>query len=59
MKRLFERAGISANWTTYELRHSFVTLAKESLGDLQAVADTVGASALVLLRVTRTTYVHC
>jgi len=42
MKRLFERAGFGNNWTTYELRHSFVTLAKDSLGDLQAVADTVG-----------------
>jgi site-specific recombinase XerD len=42
MKNLFDHAGFGSDWTTYELRHSFVTLARESLGDLQAVADTVG-----------------
>jgi integrase len=42
MKGLFRRAGFGSNWTTYELRHSFVTLAQNSLGDLQAIADTVG-----------------
>lgn len=42
MKVLFKRAGFGDDWTIYELRHSFVTLARESLGDLQAVADTVG-----------------
>lgn len=41
-QHLCERAGLGANWTTYELRHSFVSLAADQLDDLVKVADLVG-----------------
>jgi integrase len=30
------------DWTTYELRHSFVSLVSDQLGDLRKVADLAG-----------------
>lgn len=42
LKTLFRNAGFGDDWTTYELRHSFVTLAKNELRELQAIADAVG-----------------
>lgn len=42
-KRLCERAGIDGDWTTYELRHSFVSHVADKL-DLAHVADMVGHS---------------
>ncbi len=41
-QRLCERAGLGANWTTYELRHSFVSLVADQLDDLVKVADLAG-----------------
>ena len=41
-KTLCERAGIGGDWTTYELRHSFVSLVSSQLNDLVKVADLVG-----------------
>jgi site-specific recombinase XerD len=41
-QHLCERAGLGANWTTYELRHSFVSLVADQLDDLVKVADLVG-----------------
>ena len=40
--RLCERAGLGTNWTTYELRHSFVSLVADHLDDLVKVADLAG-----------------
>ena len=40
--RLCERAGLGSDWTTYELRHSFVSLVSDQLDDLVKVADLVG-----------------
>jgi integrase len=40
--RLCERAGFGSDWTTYELRHSFVSLVADQLDDLAKVADLVG-----------------
>lgn len=42
MRRLFDSAGLGVDWTTYELRHSFVSLADDALEDLRKVADMVG-----------------
>jgi integrase len=36
------RAGIGGGWTTYELRHSFVSLVSDQLDDLTKVADLAG-----------------
>ncbi|MCC5950727.1 MAG: site-specific integrase [Acidimicrobiia bacterium] len=41
-KKLCERAGIGDDWTTYELRHSFVSLVSDQLDDLVKVADLAG-----------------
>ncbi|MBO0728156.1 MAG: site-specific integrase [Acidimicrobiaceae bacterium] len=41
-RRLCERAGVGNDWTTYELRHSFVSLVADQLDDLVKVADLVG-----------------
>ena len=41
-KALFERAGLGRDWTTYELRHSFVSLVADQLDDLVKVADLAG-----------------
>ena len=40
--RLCERAGLGSDWTTYELRHSFVSLVADQLDDLVKVADLAG-----------------
>ena len=46
MRRAFSqlcaRAGLGSNWTTYELRHSFVSLVADQLDDLVKVADLAG-----------------
>jgi integrase len=46
MRRAFrdlcERAGLGPGWTTYELRHSFVSLVSDQLDDLVKVADLAG-----------------
>jgi integrase len=39
---LCERAGLGRGWTTYELRHSFVSLVADQLDDLVKVADLAG-----------------
>jgi integrase len=39
---LCENAGLGAKWTTYELRHSFVSLVADQLDDLVKVADLAG-----------------
>jgi integrase len=36
------RAGLGEGWTTYELRHSFVSLVSDQLDDLVKVADLAG-----------------
>ena len=41
-KTLCERAGLGSEWTTYELRHSFVSLVASQLDDLVKVADLAG-----------------
>lgn len=41
-KELCERAGLGGDWTTYELRHSFVSLVADQLDDLVKVADLAG-----------------
>ncbi len=41
-QRLCERAGLGREWTTYELRHSFVSLVADQLDDLVKVADLAG-----------------
>ena len=41
-QNLCTRAGIGDNWTTYELRHSFVSLIADQLDDLTKVADLAG-----------------
>ncbi len=41
-RRLCSRAGFGDDWTTYELRHSFVSLVSDQLDDLTKVADLVG-----------------
>jgi integrase len=40
--RLCERAGLGRGWTTYELRHSFVSIIADQLDDLVKVADLAG-----------------
>jgi integrase len=40
--RLCGRAGLGSDWTTYELRHSFVSLVADHLDDLVKVADLAG-----------------
>ncbi|MGH9106479.1 MAG: site-specific integrase [Acidimicrobiales bacterium] len=40
--RLCARAGLGSDWTTYELRHSFVSLVADQLDDLVKVADLAG-----------------
>ncbi len=46
MRRAFQqlcaRAGFGSDWTTYELRHSFVSLVADQLDDLVKVADLAG-----------------
>jgi integrase len=40
---LLDRAGLpSEQWTTYELRHTFVSVVSDQLGDLTKVADLAG-----------------
>ena len=39
---LCKRAGLGDGWTTYELRHSFVSLVADQLDDLVKVADLAG-----------------
>jgi len=39
---LCTRAGLGEDWTTYELRHSFVSLVADQLDDLVKVADLAG-----------------
>ncbi len=41
-QRLCRRAGLGGDWTTYELRHSFVSLVADQLDDLVKVADLAG-----------------
>ena len=41
-KKLCQRAGMGDDWTTYELRHSFVSLVSDQLDDLVKVADLAG-----------------
>ncbi len=41
-RQLCERAGLGSHWTTYELRHSFVSLVSDQLDDLVKVADLAG-----------------
>jgi integrase len=41
-KSLCEQAGLGREWTTYELRHSFVSLVADQLDDLVKVADLAG-----------------
>jgi integrase len=41
-RQLCERAGLGRDWTTYELRHSFVSLVADQLDDLVKVADLAG-----------------
>lgn len=41
-QQLCKRAGLGAGWTTYELRHSFVSLVADQLDDLVKVADLAG-----------------
>ena len=41
-KVLCARAGLEGSWTTYELRHSFVSLVSDQLDDLVKVADLAG-----------------
>lgn len=46
MRRAFRQlcasAGFGSDWTTYELRHSFVSLVSDQLDDLVKVADLAG-----------------
>jgi len=46
MRRAFQllckSAGFGSDWTTYELRHSFVSLVADQLDDLVKVADLAG-----------------
>lgn len=48
MRRAFQtlckRAGLGDSWTTYELRHSFVSLVSDQLDNLLDVADLAGHS---------------
>jgi integrase len=41
-RQLCERAELGSDWTTYELRHSFVSLVADQLDDLVKVADLAG-----------------
>jgi site-specific recombinase XerD len=41
-QQLCDRAGLGKQWTTYELRHSFVSLVADQLHDLVKVADLAG-----------------
>lgn len=41
-KKLCHRVGMGDDWTTYELRHSFVSLVSDQLDDLVEVADLAG-----------------
>ena len=41
-QQLCKRAGLGEGWTTYELRHSFVSLVSDQLDDLVKVADLAG-----------------
>ena len=41
-RALCARAGLGSDWTTYELRHSFVSLVADQLDDLMKVADLAG-----------------
>lgn len=41
-RKLCQRAGLGDDWTTYELRHSFVSLVSDQLDDLVKVADLAG-----------------
>lgn len=41
-RQLCTRAGLGEDWTTYELRHSFVSLVADQLDDLVKVADLAG-----------------
>ena len=41
-QQLCERVGLGKGWTTYELRHSFVSLVADQLDDLVKVADLAG-----------------
>ncbi len=41
-KTLCKNTGLGDDWTTYELRHSFVSLVSEQLDDLVKVADLAG-----------------
>jgi integrase len=44
-RRLLDRAGLPGqDWTTYELRHTFVSVVSDQLGDLAKVADLAGHS---------------
>src|SRR3546814_18960361 len=41
-RQLCARAGLGTEWTTYELRHSFVSLVADQLADLVKVAALSG-----------------
>jgi integrase len=41
-QKLCVRAGLGSDWTTYELRHSFVSLVSDQIDDLVKVADLAG-----------------
>ncbi len=41
-RQLCARAGMGDDWTTYELRHSFVSLVADQIDDLVKVADLAG-----------------
>ena len=42
LRTLCKNAGLGDDWTTYELRHSFVSLVSDQLDDLVKVADLAG-----------------
>jgi site-specific recombinase XerD len=41
-RTLCKSAGLGEEWTTYELRHSFVSLVSDRIDDLTKVADLAG-----------------
>jgi integrase len=41
-QKLCRNGGLGSDWTTYELRHSFVSLVSDQLDDLVKVADLAG-----------------
>ena len=52
-RRLCALAGLGEDWTTYELRHSFVSLVADQLDDLVKVADLADLAGHVDTRTTQ------